>query len=145
MTQIQRSALLPFSDQQMYDLVADVESYPAFLPWCGSAEVLSIKGSEVVATVGIDFKGVNRAFTTRNRLIAPKTIDMELVDGPFRHLHGGWSFRALDDQASKIMLDLQFEFSNPMIRLVVGPVFEQIANGLVDAFHQRAEALYEKG
>jgi len=145
MTKIQRSALIPFSNQQMYNLVADVESYPLFLPWCGSARIVSQQGGEVVATVGIDFKGVNKAFTTRNQLISPSSIDMELVDGPFQHLQGGWSFTALDDQASKISFDLQFEFSNRIIRLVVGPVFQQIANGLVDAFHQRAEALYGRG
>lgn len=142
MTAIRKSALVPYSAEEMYALVADVESYGQFLPWCGGARVLERQPDSVTASVVIAYRGVNKAFTTRNRLDPGRGMTLQLVDGPFRRLHGEWRFEPLDERACKVSLDLEFEFENRLIALAVGPVFESIANSLVDSFRQRARELY---
>jgi ribosome-associated toxin RatA of RatAB toxin-antitoxin module len=144
MTKVQKSALVPYSASEMYALVADIESYGNFLPWCGGARVIAREDDTVTAAIDIAYSGVHKTFTTRNRGEPGVQMEMSLVDGPFRRLHGYWRFQALDDQACKVGLDLEFEFSNRMLGLVVGPVFSGIANGLVDSFRQRAVELYGK-
>ena len=144
MPNISKSALVPYRAGQMYDLVDKVPAYPEFLPWCGGAEEISRTEDEVKATVVISHSGLNKAFTTCNRLQKNKMIEMELIDGPFKHLHGFWRFDALSEDACKVSLDLEYEFSNMLLSLAVGPVFNQIANSMVDSFCKRAEAVYGK-
>ena len=131
-----------YSAEKMFALVDDVSSYAEFLPWCGGSEELSRSKDEVRATVTIAHSGLNKAFTTQNRLQPYKMIEMSLIDGPFKHLHGFWRFDALSEGASKVSLDLEYEFSNRLIGMVLGPVFSQIANTLVDSFCRRAELVY---
>lgn len=141
MHSINRSALVPFAAEKMYRLVADISRYPEFLKWCGAASVLQDSGDEVVAAVTIDFKGVNKSFTTRNVMHPYREIEMSLVEGPFSHLVGKWRFTVLEDHASKIELDMQFDFDSQIISALVAPVFSYIANHQVDAFYQRARDL----
>ena len=143
MTTVSKSALVPYSSQQMFDLAADVESYPEFLPWCGGATVLSRDGIEVVAEVVIDVKGMRKSFSTINQLVSPDRIDMKLLKGPFSSLSGGWSFHSLKEDACKVSLDLEFGFSNKLLSMTLGPIFSQIADTLVDAFCKRADSLYK--
>jgi len=142
LTVIRKFALVPYSSDQMYALVADTESYPAFLPWCRSARILSREGDEVVGTVELVKGPAHKSFTTVNRLVKGERIDMELVKGPFKHLQGVWRFQPIGDQGSRVSLDLEFEFSNRLLAMTVGPVFNEIANRLVDAFTRRAAELY---
>ncbi len=144
MSTIRKSALVPYSAHEMFVLVADVESYREFLPWCGSSRILSRDEDSVAAAIEIAYSGVHKTFTTINRMQTDKMIEMRLVEGPFKHLFGYWSFLALDERASKVSLDMEFEFSNAMLGLVMGPVFSRIANDLVDSFRRRAEQLYGK-
>jgi ribosome-associated toxin RatA of RatAB toxin-antitoxin module len=139
---VKRSALVPFSAQKMYELVADIPRYPEFLKWCSSAEVVDENEGEVIASLKISFKGLKKSFTTRNRMSPGHRIDMSLVAGPFSQLEGQWLFTALDDNASKIELAMNFDFDNVAVATLVGPVFSFIANHQVDAFNQRAQALY---
>lgn len=145
MTQISRSAIVPYSADQMFQLVADIESYPAFLPWCGGARILSAKENEVEASVNISYKGVNKSFTTRNTQQPTTSIDMCLVEGPFKKLHGRWSFGRLDDTACKVSLNLEFEFSNSLVAMTLGKIFSSIADTLVDSFCKRAQQVYGPG
>lgn len=142
MSSIRRSALVPFSAQQMFSLVADIESYPKFLLWCGGARILVQNDDEVVAAINIAYHGIHKTFTTRNRLQQGKLMEVRLVEGPFKHLHGFWQFQALDRSSSKISLDLEFDFSNRILELTLGPVFSNIANSLIDSFSKRATVLY---
>ena len=103
---------------------------------------MSRQQDSVVASIDIAYKGVHKSFTTRNLLQPGKMMEMRLLDGPFQQLHGFWRFQALDKGACKIMLDLEFEFSNRLVGLAVGPAFEMIANSLVHSFEQRARAVY---
>lgn len=142
MASVARSALVPYSAQQMFDLVADVDSYRDFLPWCNDSRVLSRDEDVMEACILISKAGVERSFTTRNRLQAGKMMEMRLVEGPFRHLEGFWRFHPLRDDACKVSLDLDFEFSNKMVTMAFGKVFTQIANAMVDAFVKRAREVY---
>lgn len=126
----------------MFDLVADIPSYPKFLPWCGGARVLSREQDAVIASIDIAYSGVHKSFTTRNLLQPGKMMEIRLLDGPFSFLQGFWNFSALDAQSSKIALDLEFEVSNKLVSIVLTPVFSSVANQLVDSFHQRARAMY---
>ena len=143
MTTISKTALVPYSAAEMFALVDDIESYPKFLPWCRSARVLARDKDVVRATLELARGGVQKSFTTHNRVQADKMIEIRLVEGPFRHLNGYWRFDALDTRACKVSLDMDFEFA-PLLDLVIGPVFHPIANSLVDAFHKRAVEVYGK-
>ena len=140
--QVQKSAIVPYSPEEMYALVDDIERYPEFLPWCGSARVLERAEDTVKASIEIAKGSVRKSFTTLNRLQPGKMIEMRLVEGPFRRLEGFWRFDPLGGSGCKVRLDLEFEFASRMMSLVIGPVFNQIANTLVDAFHQRAVEVY---
>lgn len=142
MNKIERSALIPFSAAQMYQLVNDVDSYQHFLPWCGGSQVLEASKAQMLASVTINFKGVKKTFTTRNTLTPYSEIKLEMVEGPFSELTGSWFFKALDEQSSKITLELSFDFSNRLAAAVIGPVFKIIANSMVASFCEEAERRY---
>jgi len=142
MPSIDKSALVHYSAADMFALVDDVPAYKEFLPWCGGSEELSRIGDEVKASVTIAISGLNKAFTTLNRLQQNKMIEIALIDGPFKHLHGFWRFDALAEDACKISFSLEYEFSNRLLGMAVGPVFSQIANSMLDSFCQRAEDIY---
>ncbi len=126
----------------MFDLVYDVASYPQFLPWCDSASVLSETEDRICGQISVNRLGIRQTFSTCNRFERNRLMHIELVDGPFRKLKGAWRFTPLREDASKVELELEFEFSGSLIDKAFGGVFNQIANTLVDAFCQRAEALY---
>jgi ribosome-associated toxin RatA of RatAB toxin-antitoxin module len=141
-TRIQRSALLPYPAQALYDLVNDVAGYPQFLPWCAASVVLESSESEMRASLTVAKGGISQQFSTHNRLVSGKSIEMRLVEGPFSQLHGLWEFKALGDKACKISLDLTFDYAGPLVKATLGPLFTQAANTMVDAFCQRAKQLY---
>ena len=116
MTAIRRSALVPYSAHEMFALVADVPSYPQFLPWCGGARIVSANEDGMTAAIDIAYSGVHKTFTTRNLHQKDKMIDIRLLDGPFSYLQGFWRFNALDERACRISLDLEFEVANRLVR-----------------------------
>lgn len=144
MTTVKKNALVPYSAAEMYALVNDVEAYPQFLPWCRGTRVLYRDEDEIRASIEIAQGALHKSFTTHNRLQRDKMVEMRLVEGPFRHLEGFWRFDALGERACKVNLDLDFEFSNKLIGLALGPIFNQVVNTLVDAFCARAEQVYGK-
>ncbi|MGD8483741.1 MAG: type II toxin-antitoxin system RatA family toxin [Thioalkalispiraceae bacterium] len=144
MTKINKSALVPYSAEQMYDLVDNIPAYAEFLPWCQSAEELQRNENEVQGSLFIAHSGLKKSFTTRNTLDKPNRITMNLVEGPFKHLQGVWTFSPLGDEGCKVTLDMNFEFSSKLMGLTFGPVFSHMANSLVDAFVQRANDIYGK-
>ncbi len=144
MTAIRRSALVPYSAHEMFVLVADIASYPQFLPWCGGARVVSASADEVIAAIDIAYGGVHKTFTTRNLLQHDETMELRLMEGPFSQLQGLWRFDALNAQACRISLDLEFEISNKFLGAVLGRVFATVAGEMVGGFHRRAQQLYGK-
>lgn len=142
MRKVNRSALVPYSAAQMYELIKDVEQYPAFLPWCQDAEV-HIRGEGFIeASLEIHRRGIRKRFRTRNRFRENEALGIELVGGPFRKLSGGWTFRQLGDAGCKVTLELEFEFENRATEMVFGRFFENTCNSLVDSFTQRAATKY---
>jgi ribosome-associated toxin RatA of RatAB toxin-antitoxin module len=141
-TRIQRSALLPYPAQALFDLVNDVASYPQFLPWCRASEVLEVSETHMLASLEVAKGGIGQRFVTRNVLLPGQRIEMNLQEGPFSSLNGVWEFKALGDKACKISLDLTFDYAGPLVRATLGPLFNQATNTMVDAFCQRAKQLY---
>ncbi len=142
MRKVSRSALVPYSAEDMYRLVEDVDSYPSFLPWCNDVEVHIREGNVVEVTLELHRGKLSKRFRTRNTLHPTESMDLALVGGPFRHLSGGWKFLPLGDTGSKVSLDLEFEFNSRALDLLIGAFFEEICNSLVDAFTRRAESVY---
>ncbi len=142
MTRVSRNALVPYRAAEMYGLINDIEAYPQFLPWCRAARVLAQDEHEQTAVIEFAKGAVHKSFTTRNSLRPPAHIAVHLVEGPFRNLSGAWHFIDLDGQGCKVALDMEFEFGNPLLARLVGPVFHGIANSLVDAFLRRAIDVY---
>ncbi len=141
---VQKSALVKFSAQQMFDLVADIDAYPQFLPWCSGSRILKREGDIVEGQIDIAKAGFHKSFATRNRLDHGGKIFMSLLEGPFKSLEGVWTFMPLREDASKISLDLEFEMSGVLANLAFGPVFNQICNTMVTSFTERAKAIYGK-
>lgn len=142
MREVRRSVLVPYSSEQMYLLVADVERYPEFVPWCVEARVLTREGEVVTASLSLAQGPSRGTFTTRNRLVHGEFLEMQLVDGPFRLLEGRWDFAAIGEAGSRVSLTMRFEARNVLSGLVAGKVLEHNCNRLVDSFVLRARNLY---
>lgn len=142
MHSVERSVLVPHSAAQMFDLVADVEKYPEFMPWCGGAKVSCRDDKGMQASVTIAFAGLKQTFTTQNTHDYPNCIALELIDGPFSQLLGQWKFTPLSEDACKVVFTLQYEFSSRTLEALVGPVFNRIATSFIDSFTQRANDCY---
>jgi len=139
---VSRSALLPYSAAQMYDVIADVRSYPGFLNWCQGMEVLSENDEEVVAKLLIAYGKLNFSFTTRNRMSVNRSVTLNLVDGPFSDLQGQWSVQELSHEACKVSLDMNFTFESKITQNLFGRVFKNVIAAQLDAFQKRADQLY---
>lgn len=140
---VSRSALLPYSAAQMYDVIADVRCYPIFLKWCEGMDVISESEEEVVAKLRIAFGALNFSFTTRNRMHKDASVKMSLVDGPFSSLSGEWLVHSLSDDACKVSLEMNFVFENAVTQKVIGQVFQKVIATQLEAFEKRAQQLYK--
>ena len=142
MRTVRRSAQVPFSAEQMFDLVDDIASYPEFLPWCQSATVQRRTEDLAEATLEVGVAGVQKRFSTRNRLDRPHRIEIQLLKGPFRSLEGAWTFDDHDEGGSEVGLALNFEVAASPLQMVFGVLFEEIVRSQVTAFIGRAKAKY---
>ncbi len=142
MTTIKRNALVTYSARQMFELVNAIEDYPRFLHWCHKSHIITRTADTVEAELDIAWSGMHKSFTTRNLLHPYERMEIRLVKGPFRYLEGRWTFLALDELACKVSLELEFEFTGSILDKVFEPVFNHIANSLVEAFCKRAVEVY---
>lgn len=142
MPHVQRSVYVHYSAEQMFDLVEDIESYPQFLPWCAGSRIVADHEGGLDASIDIAYRGIRSSFTTRNQHRYPEQIRLELIDGPFRSLIGHWDFLPLRPGACKVQLSLDYEFASGLLARAVAPVFDAIANSMVDSFALRAEQMY---
>ncbi|AXQ29260.1 type II toxin-antitoxin system RatA family toxin [Solimonas sp. K1W22B-7] len=145
MAELERSALLRFSAQAMYELVADIEAYPGFLPGCVAATVEQRSDELVRARLGFNVKGLKDSFATENRLQPGSRIQMRLVDGPFRKLDGVWEFLPLAEDACKVSLKLSLDFGSRVLEGTLSPLLDRAVSGLIEAFRKRAESLHGRG
>lgn len=144
MTSIDRSALLPHSAEQLFNLVADIERYPEFLNGCVEARILTRDEGRVTARLGLSRAGFSHSFVTRNTMRPHEVIELELVDGPFERFGGSWRFTALTPEACKVSLSLQFRMRSGLVHAAAGRLFDRVALDLVDAVVKRATVLYGK-
>lgn len=143
MKEVKRSALVPYTPEQMFALVEDIERYPQFLPWVSAAQLLERTPGEVVGRLEMHRAGMREVITTRNVLTPHREITLALVAGPFRTLEGRWTFEPIgEDRGTRVGLSIRFEFANPMFNLLLSRTFEKSCNELVDAFVTRARAVY---
>ena len=139
---VNRSALVNYSAQQMFDLVNDIEAYPQYMDGCVGAKILNREGDWLEARLELSKAGVSQSFVTRNQLNAPESMSMTLVDGPFKYLKGCWRFTALNETACKVSFDLEFELQSKLLGMAVGKLFESVASKQVDALCERAKQIY---
>ena len=142
MRSIERSALVPYPAEIVFDVVNDVESYPAFLPWCSDSAVLIRSPTEVVARLDVSSTGMKKSFTTRNQLYPSERIQLSMVEGPFTELEGYWHFTRINDSGCKIEMALTFEFDSSLLNAAFSKVFKVAADKLVDSFCTRVEQLH---
>ena len=144
MKHVKKSVLLWYSPHEMYQLVTAVADYPKFLPWCERAEVLESTAEAMTARLHLGYAGVRHAFTTRNQHVSDRSVVVGLVDGPFSLLDGHWRFEPLgvDGKACKVEFELRYAFASRALEAVVSPVFDRVANTLVDSFVKRAAQVY---
>jgi ribosome-associated toxin RatA of RatAB toxin-antitoxin module len=142
MTVINRSALLPYSAYQLFELVSDVEAYPYYMEGCVGACVLHREEDCVEARLDLARAGITQSFSTRNRMWVPREITLELLDGPFEYFGGHWGFQALGDSACKISLKLEFKINGALLGAAASRLFDKATNNLVDAVGRRANQIY---
>ena len=142
MTVINRSALLPYRAQQLFDLVNDIEAYPRFLDGCVGAQVLSRTADMVEARLDLARGGIRQSFSTRNRMVVAREISLELIDGPFDQFTGRWDFQALGDAGCKLSLNLEFTMNSSVLGAAAAKLFDRVSNNLVDAVCRRADEMY---
>jgi ribosome-associated toxin RatA of RatAB toxin-antitoxin module len=141
MRTIHRTASVPYTPAEMFELVNDIEAYPQFLPWCSNARILARDERQIRAMLKVAKRGFDTSFTTLNLLQQNRRIEMRLVEGPFRRLEGLWCFQPVAN-GCRVSLDMAFEVSGKVTALTLGPIFNQAANLLVDAFIKRANEVY---
>lgn len=142
MPQVHKTIVLPYSAEKMYDLVEKVENYPEFLPWCGGAIVHHRTETNLEASIVVSFKGLQQSFRTFNQNTRPSKMLMEFKDGPFRYLRGSWFFEPISADEVRVLFDLDYEFSNKLFSLAIGPVFSILAQTFIDGFVERAKVVY---
>ncbi|PIZ03481.1 MAG: ubiquinone-binding protein [Gammaproteobacteria bacterium CG_4_10_14_0_8_um_filter_38_16] len=142
MPTIHRSAIVPYSTEQMYELVNDIARYQEFVPYCIASVVQSQSDDEIRATLTLSAKGFQKSFSTLNRLQKNSMMEIQLIDGPFEQLEGFWKFEQRDEMHSEVILDLTFTLSHKLFAMMFGSVFQEVAGKLVDAFVTRAKEIY---
>ena len=145
MKTVNKSVLIWYSPEEMFNLVTGVDQYPLFLPWCDRARVLERDDEGMLAEVGISLSGIRQTFVTRNLPDPGRRVQMKLVKGPFSRLDGDWHFHGVGDgsqRASRVELQLNYGFDSAPLAALVGPVLDRIAGSMGDAFVKRAEQVY---
>lgn len=145
MPTVNKSLIVPYSVEQMYNLVNAIESYPEFLPWCKSTEIHTRSDNELKATIQLSKGPMTYSITTENQMQPHERISMQYIDGPFRHCSGTWEFKPTDKaQETLVTFNMDYQFANRLAAIAIEPVFNPISNSLIDAFYKRAEQIYGK-
>ena len=135
--------ILPYSQEQMFDLVADIEHYPEFLPWCVACRITKTDGPVIWGDLMVGFKVFREIFTSKVTLHPPDAIDVEYINGPFRYLNNHWKFNAvLGGAGTEIDFFIDFEFRSRLLQAVATPIFNEAVRRMVGAFEARAEVKY---
>jgi coenzyme Q-binding protein COQ10 len=136
---------LPYTPEQMFDLVADVPRYPEFLPWVSAIRLRSNSDSEMLADMIVGFKGLRETFTSRVVKERPGHVHVDYIEGPLRHLSNDWRFKSDGEGGVIIDFEVDFAFKNRMFEMLAGQVFDRALRKMINAFETRALALYSPG
>lgn len=139
---IRETRRLPYSCEQMFDLVADVASYPEFLPWVVATRVRSDSDTEMTADMLVGFKAIREKFTSRVVKNRPEHLEVFYVDGPLKDLDNNWTFKCLPDGGCEVDFCVDFSFRNAMFEALAGQYFDRAFRKMVEAFEKRADDLY---
>ncbi|WP_294832658.1 type II toxin-antitoxin system RatA family toxin [uncultured Gilliamella sp.] len=142
MAQVFYEVVEPYSVEQMFALVNDIAKYPEFVPDCIASGIIKKQDNIIAAFIEVEKFGFKKSFTTLNQLNEPNSIDITLLEGPFKHLTGQWLFTPIEQNRSKISFRLDFEFKNKLLDLTFTPVFKEVMTNMVNAFSQRARQIY---
>ncbi len=134
--------VLPYTQEQLFALVADVEHYPEFLPWCVASRIRRREGDVFFADLVIGFKMVRERFTSKVTLSRPGRVDVTYTEGPFHHLNNHWVFKPLPDGGTEIDFYVDFEFRSKLLQTLIGALFNEAVKMMVSAFEKRARQLY---
>ncbi|SCB78700.1 Ribosome association toxin PasT (RatA) of the RatAB toxin-antitoxin module [Gilliamella bombicola] len=143
MAHVFHEVIEPYSIEQMFALVNDIEKYPEFVPDCIATGIIRKQDNTIAAFIEVEKFGFKKSFTTLNQINEPNSIDMRLLDGPFKQLSGRWQFVEIAENKSKISLTLNFEFKNKLLGMTFTPVFKEVMTGMVNAFSKRARQIYQ--
>lgn len=144
MVDIHKSTIVPYSADEMYALVNNIVAYPDFLSWCRTAQVENKTETHLRATLAVEIGKINQTFSTENIMQPGRSINMQLVEGPFKFLSGSWLFEPMANQSCQIGLHIEFEFKNKLVKLALSKTFNHIMDSMVDAFTRRAVEIYGK-
>ena len=142
MTEHREQRLLPWSDEQLYSVVADVENYPAFLPWCTGARITDRDGNIFWAELDIGFRGLKKSYTSRVTLTPPREVVAIHVAGPFRNMENRWQFISQPDGGCIVDFFIEFEFRSPVHNAVAGLFFLEASRRMIHSFETRAMRLF---
>ena len=142
MPSVHQQKLVPYSAEQMYNLVNDSDRYAEFLPGCEACRTISRTDVDLVAEMVISKAGIKQSFITHNKMQPNNIIEIQLVEGPFKFLKGYWKFEPLDEHCCNMSLCLDFEFTNPLVAFAFGQIFTALTSKLIGAFNQRAKEIY---
>ena len=145
MHSFEETRILPCTAVQMFDAVMDIEAYPAFLPWVASATILEKGESELSAELVADFAGMRHSFKTVDRFLAPKLVEIRLLEGPFKFLESIWSFEEVSSSSCRVHFSIEFAFKSRMLDMVASPVFASACRSMVHAFEKRAMVMSAGG
>ena len=134
--------MLPYTPEQLFDIVADIERYPEFLPWCVATRIRAREGNVITADVVIGFKMFRERFTTRDVLDRPRRIDVTYHEGPFKYLNNHWLFEPVGEGSCDLDFYIDFEFKTRLLQMAVGALFNEAVKVMVSSFEKRAKALY---
>jgi len=144
MTAYKERVAVPYTPQQMYDLVAGVERYPEFLPWCIGARILKREGDVLYAELIIGWKVLRERFSSKVILKPPYSVQFDYTNGPLKYLHGDWRFSPAPHGGTVVEFQVDFEFKSKALSLVMGGVFSELVHRMVGAYEARANQLYGK-
>ena len=138
----QETRVLPYSATQMFDLVANIERYPEFLPWCKGSRILSRDKDRITADLVIGYKFFQEKFTSEVTLDRPSTITVHYRSGPLSHLTNAWEFTPKGRKGCEVTFHVDFDFHSPLLRAAMNVFFDKALSKMVEAFEARAQALY---
>ncbi len=135
---------LAYPREFIYNIVADVEKYPQFIPWLSKVKVLSKEENKTNYEISVDFKVITETFSTMDIFYPHDKIEISLIEGPFKHLYNTWTFKSVSDNMTQVTFSIEFEFKSKVLGILFSNLFVQAQKKILEAFNERAKELYKR-